>query len=154
MNIVLFQPDIPQNTGNIARTCAVTGSKLHIIKPCGFSFDDKTLKRAGLDYWPLLSKEIHESLEDFLLKYGDKSICLITTKGDKNYDEIPFETDTFILFGRETAGLPEKLHMLYESSRYRIPMKAVEGARSLNLSNSVAIVLYEGMRKKGFLDLE
>ncbi|MBK5251576.1 MAG: tRNA (cytidine(34)-2'-O)-methyltransferase [Peptostreptococcaceae bacterium] len=154
MHIVLFQPDIPQNTGNIARTCAVTGSKLHIIKPCGFNFDDKTLKRAGLDYWPLLSKEIHESLEDFLRKYGNENICLITTKGDKNYDEIPFESDTFILFGRETAGLPEKLHTLYESSRYRIPMKAVEGARSLNLSNSVAIVLYEGMRRNGFLDLE
>jgi len=154
MNIVLFQPDIPQNTGNIARTCAVTGNKLHIIKPCGFNLDDKTVKRAGLDYWPLLSKEIHESLDDFLDKYGDRNICLITTKGDKNYDQIPFEPETFVLFGRETSGLPEKIHEIFSSNRYRIPMKAVKGARSLNLSNSVAIVLYEGMRKNGFKGFE
>jgi len=154
MNIVLFQPDIPQNTGNIARTCAVTGSKLHIIKPCGFNLDDKTVKRAGLDYWSLLSKEIHESLDDFLNKYGNKKICLITTKGDKNYDEIPFEEDIFIIFGRETAGLPERLHHSYKDNRFRIPMKAVDGARSLNLSNSVAIVLYEGARRNNFFDLK
>jgi len=153
MNIVLFQPDIPQNTGNIARTCAVTGNKLHIIKPCGFNLDDKTVKRAGLDYWPLLSKEIHESIDDFLQKYGNRNICLITTKGDKNYDQIPFDSDPFILFGRETSGLLQKIHEIYSHKRYRIPMKAVEGARSLNLSNSVAIVLYEGMRKNGFAGL-
>lgn len=154
MNIVLFQPDIPQNTGNIARTCAVTGSRLHIIQPCGFNLDDKTVKRAGLDYWHLLNKEIHPSLDDFLQKYGNRKIVLITTNGNRMYDQIPFESDLFILFGRETSGLPAILHHRYPDNRYRIPMKSVEGARSLNLSNAVSIVLYEGLRRNGFEGLE
>lgn len=153
MNIVLFQPDIPQNTGNIARTCAVTGATLHIIEPCGFRLDEKAVRRAGLDYWPLLSKEIHSSLEDFLDRHGDKRLCLITTLGDKTYEDIPFGPECFVVFGRESAGLPESLHRRFERDRYRIPMKPLAGARSLNLSNAVSIVLYEGLRQSGFAGL-
>ena len=153
INIVLYQPEIPPNTGNIARTCAITGTKLHLIKPLGFSIDDKYVKRAGLDYWHLLDLEIHESLEIFLEKYGNKKLFLSTTKGAKSYAKVDYTDDCFIVFGKETAGLPESIHNRYKENRIKIPMRNIEAARSLNLSNSVAIVLYEALRQLNFFDL-
>ncbi len=150
MNIVLYQPEIPPNTGNIARTCAITKTKLHLIRPLGFNIDDKTVKRAGLDYWDLLELEVHDSLELFLEKYGDKNIFLSTTKADKYYDQVSYDEDSFIIFGRETSGLPDVLHEKYKEGRIKIPMQNIESARSLNLSNSVAIVLYEALRQLDF----
>src|SRR6056297_933077 len=110
INIVLYQPEIPPNTGNIARTCALTGLKLHLIKPLGFHIDDKSVKRAGLDYWHLLDLEVHESLDDFLLKYGNEEIYLSTTKATQYYTDIEYSDNCFIIFGKETAGLPDDLH--------------------------------------------
>jgi tRNA (cytidine/uridine-2'-O-)-methyltransferase len=110
INIVLYQPEIPPNTGTIARTCAITGIKLHLIKPLGFSIDDKAVKRAGLDYWHLLDLEVHESIEDFLDKYGDEEIYLATTKTDKFYTDVNYSENAYIVFGKETAGLPAWLH--------------------------------------------
>jgi len=154
INIVLYQPEIPPNTGNIARSCAITGSKLHLIKPLGFSIDDKHLKRAGLDYWEFLDLEVHESEQDFFNKYGDKKMYFSTTKATKYYDEFVFEDDCFIVFGRETSGLPQYIHEKYTETRFKIPMKKDERLRSLNLSNSVAIILYEALRQNNFLDLK
>ncbi|MBN2898054.1 MAG: tRNA (uridine(34)/cytosine(34)/5-carboxymethylaminomethyluridine(34)-2'-O)-methyltransferase TrmL [Clostridia bacterium] len=154
INVVLFQPEIPPNTGNIARTCAITGSKLHLIKPLGFSIDDKSVKRAGLDYWHLLDLEVHESLGDFLEKYGDKEIFLSTTKAQKYYDEVVFSDECFIVFGRETSGLPAELHERYKENRIKIPMLQNEAARSLNLSNSAAIIIYEALRQLDFPTLK
>lgn len=153
LNIVLYQPEIPANTGNISRTCAVTGTALHLIKPLGFSIDDKHLKRAGLDYWPLLDLHIYESLEDFLAQHGDKRIFLSTTKAAHHYDQVTFQDGDFIIFGRETAGLPQSLHDAYPDGRILIPMRDIPEARSLNLSNSVAIVLYEALRQLDFAGL-
>lgn len=154
INVVLFQPEIPPNTGNIARTCAITGAKLHLIKPLGFSIDDKSVKRAGLDYWHLLDLEVHESLEDFLDKYGDQDIFLSTTKATQYYDEVEFTKDCFIVFGRETSGLPAELHQRFEDNRIKIPMLQNEAARSLNLSNSAAIIIYEALRQLDFPTLK
>jgi len=153
LNIVLYQPEIPPNTGNIARTCAITGTKLHLIKPLGFSIDDKYVKRAGLDYWHLLDLEVHESLELFLEKYGNEKLFLSTTKGSKCYSNVEYTDNCFIIFGRETAGLPDSIHERYKKNRIKIPMRDIEDARSLNLSNSVAIVLYEALRQLNFFDL-
>jgi len=153
INIVLYQPEIPPNTGNIARSCAITGSKLHLIKPLGFSIDDKHVKRAGLDYWDLLDLEVHESIEAFLEKYSDRQMFFLTTKATKYYHECYFEDDCFIVFGRETSGLPAWLHEAYEERRFKIPMKKDERLRSLNLSNAAAIVLYEALRQNAFFDL-
>ncbi|MBN2261255.1 MAG: tRNA (cytidine(34)-2'-O)-methyltransferase [Clostridiales bacterium] len=153
VEIVLYQPEIPPNTGNIARTCALTGTKLHLIKPLGFSIDSKAVKRAGLDYWHLLDLEVHDSLDDFLVKYGDKKIYLSTTKATKNYSEVDFSEDCLIIFGKETAGLPSSLHENYDKNRFIIPMLVHEDVRSLNLSNSVAIVLYEALRQQNFKQL-
>lgn len=153
VEIVLYQPEIPPNTGNIARTCALTGTKLHLIRPLGFSIDSKAVKRAGLDYWHLLDLEIHDSLDEFLEKYGDKRIFLSTTKANDYYDKIDFSEDCFIIFGRETGGLPDELHNRYSGSRFIIPMLKHDDVRSLNLSNSVAIVLYEALRQQGFNQL-
>lgn len=153
INIVLYQPEIPPNTGNIARTCAITGSKLHLIKPLGFSIDDKQVKRAGLDYWHLLDLEVHESLEAFLDKYGDKSLFFSSTKATRYYHEVCYTDDCFIVFGRETSGLPPMIHEHYPDRRIKIPMLQNEAARSLNLSNSAAIVLYEALRQTGFSSL-
>jgi tRNA (cytidine/uridine-2'-O-)-methyltransferase len=150
IEIVLFEPQIPPNTGNIARTCALTGTKLHLIKPLGFNIDDKTLKRAGLDYWHLLDIEIHESLEDFLLAHGDRNIFLSTTKGDLVHTACDFTGDVMIVFGAETTGLPRSLHERFDSRRFRIPMLDHRDVRSLNLSNSVAIVLYEALRQQNY----
>jgi len=153
INIVLYQPEIPPNTGNIARTCALTGTKLHLIRPLGFSIDSKTVKRAGLDYWHLLDLEIHDSLDDFLGKYGNEAIFLATTKAIVNYSEVRYPNECFIIFGRETGGIPDSLHNRYKENRITIPMLNNEDARSLNLSNSVAIVLYEALRQKKFEQL-
>lgn len=153
INIVLFEPEIPQNTGNIARTCAATGSNLHLIKPLGFSISDKYLKRAGLDYWDLVTITYYEDLQDFLDKHGDKKIFLSTTKATQYYTDAKFEDDCFIVFGKETKGLPDELHKKYFSNRIKLPMVANEHARSLNLANSVNIVLYEALRQIGFPNL-
>lgn len=153
MNIVLFEPEIPQNTGNISRTCVVTGTKLHLIEPMGFSVDDKQVKRAGLDYWSLLDLEMHKSFADFEKKYGDRPLYFMTTKAESTYSEIDFEEDAFFVFGKETAGFPPYIHEKYADRRFRIPMISHEKARSLNLSNSVCIVLYEALRQHGFPNL-
>lgn len=153
INIVMFEPEIPQNTGNIARSCAATGSRLHLIKPLGFSTSDKYLKRAGLDYWNLVDITYYEDLEDFLNQHGNELIYLSTTKANKFHTDAEFKDDCYIIFGKETAGLPEELHQRYEDNRIRIPMINNESARSLNLSNSVNIVLFEALRQINFPEL-
>lgn len=150
INIVLYQPEIPPNTGNIARTCALTGLKLHLIKPLGFHIDDKSVKRAGLDYWHLLDLEVHESLDDFLMKYGNEEIYLSTTKATQYYTDVEYSDNCFIVFGKETAGLPDDLHKKYKSNEIKIPMRSHKDVRSLNLSNSVAIIAYEVIRQTGY----
>lgn len=154
INVVLYQPEIPPNTGNIARTCAITGAKLHLIKPLGFSIDEKSVRRAGLDYWHLLDLEVHESLDDFLEKYGDEQIFLSTTKAEKYYDDVSYTENCFIVFGRETSGLPPVMHERYKENRIKIPMRQNEAARSLNLSNSAAIIIYEALRQLDFPTLK
>ena len=150
VNIVLYQPEIPPNTGNVARTCALTGTKLHLIKPLGFSIDDKTLKRAGLDYWELLDLEVHESIEDFLGKYGSEVMYFSTTKATQFYSDVVYPEGCFIIFGKETAGLPQWLHEAYPERRIKLPMRVDPRVRSLNLSNAVNIILYEALRQQGF----
>mgnify|MGYP001040705883 FL=1 len=156
LNIVMVEPEIPQNTGNIARTCAAIGAKLHLVKPLGFEITDKYLKRAGLDYWDKLEIEIHESLAEFLEKYKpeEHSMYFSTTKGQKCYADVNYTSseEIFLLFGKETKGLPEDLLQKYIKNTIRIPMR--EHLRSLNLSNSVAIVAYEVYRQVGFDALE
>lgn len=154
IHIVLVEPEIPPNTGNIARSCAATGAKLHLVKPLGFSIDDKTLKRAGLDYWPYVDLEVHESLEEFLKKYKDMPMYLATTKGIRRYTDVFYEENAMILFGRETAGLPRTLIEEYKDRTIRIPMSKDTRLRSLNLSNSANIVLFEALRQQNFPDLE
>lgn len=151
LNIVLYQPEIPQNTGNIARTCVLTNSTLHLIKPMGFKIDDKQVKRAGLDYWSELKLEMHESYEEFMKKYGDKRIFLATTHGGVHYDEVLFKEGDFIMFGRESSGVPEEVHNSHEG--IRVPMIKTS-TRSLNLSNTVAIVAYEALRQIGFPEMK
>lgn len=146
-NIVLVEPEIPQNTGNIARTCAATGARLHLVKPLGFAIDDKSLKRAGLDYWHLLDVTVYENIDEFFLKNPDGNKWYLTTKGAKRYDQASFCDGDYFIFGKETKGLPEELlHDNYDHA-LRIPM--IAEARSLNLSNSVAIVVYEAIRQNG-----
>ena len=152
MHIVLVNPEIPQNTGNIARTCAATGAMLHLIKPLGFELSDKYLKRAGLDYWHMMTLEVHESWEDFLSKYPDARLHYATTKAPRDYCGAQFMDGDFLVFGRETKGLDEELLARNYEKCIRIPMRS--DARSLNLSNSVAIVLYEALRQQGFPNLE
>jgi len=150
LNIVLVEPEIPQNTGNIARTCAATGSSLHLVKPLGFSIDDKHVKRAGLDYWDLLDLHIYESLDDFFCKNDPSKCYFATTKGHKSYSEFNFQEGAYLLFGKETAGLPKDILSKYPDRTMRIPMVENERARSLNLSNSVAIIVYEALRQLNF----
>lgn len=150
VNIVMFEPEIPANTGNIARTCGITGCSLHLIKPFGFSLSDKMLKRAGLDYWDLLDVQYYEDLDEFLDEHGDSDIYLSTTKASKFYTDVKYTDDCFIIFGKETAGLPERLHEKYREGRIKIPMINDPKARSLNLSNSVNIVVFEALRQLGF----
>ena len=146
MHIVLVEPEIPGNTGNIARLCAATGCHLHLVRPLGFSVEDKYLKRAGLDYWDLVDVHYYDSVYEVLEKYKDNAKFLLTTKAHKRYTEVCYEKDSLLIFGNETAGLPEKLRMEYEDCCVRIPM--IAEARSLNLSNSVAIVAYEALRQQ------
>lgn len=148
MNIVLHQPEIPQNTGNIARTCAVTNSVLHLIKPLGFSVDDKYLKRSGLDYWNLLDIRYYDNFQDFLNKNPNARIFMATTKSKQTYVDVKYEADDFIMFGRESAGIPEEILLDYKDTCVRIPMMG--DTRSLNLSNSVAIIIYEALRQQNF----
>jgi len=152
MNIVLVEPEIPQNTGNIARTCAVTDSSLHLIRPLGFSTDDKYLKRAGLDYWHLLDIHYYDNLQELFTKYPDNNFYFSSKKVTRSYDKINYQIDDFILFGKETEGLPEKLLKDNIDNCIRIPM--LECARSLNLSNSVAIIIYEALRQLNFETLK
>ena len=152
INLVLVEPEIPQNTGNIARTCAATGCKLHIVKPMGFTIDDKKLKRAGLDYWHLLGIQYYENLDDFFDKNKNGRFFYSTTKGINTYSEVSYKDDDFILFGKETKGLPEELLIQNKENCIRIPM--IDEARSLNLSNAVAIVAYEALRQTGFQQLK
>ena len=151
-NIVLVEPEIPQNTGNIARTCAATGAKLHIVKPMGFEINDKHLKRAGLDYWHLLDVRYYENLDDFFEKAGDARFFYATTKAPAVYSDVEFSDGDYILFGKETKGLPEELLYKDRERCIRIPM--IDEARSLNLSNSVAIVIYEALRQNDFMSLK
>ncbi|KEI11643.1 tRNA methyltransferase [Clostridium novyi B str. ATCC 27606] len=154
LNIVLFEPEIPQNTGNIGRTCVLTNSKLHLIKPLGFNIDDKSVKRAGLDYWPYLKLEIHESFDDMIRKYPDANIYLSTTKEAKyHHDEVNYKEGDFIVFGRESSGLPNYIRDRYIENRIRVPMIRTT-MRSLNLSNTVSIVAYEALRQLGFPEMK
>ena len=152
MNIVLHEPEIPENTGNIGRTCVATGSALHLIKPLGFVIDDKHLKRAGLDYWPKLEYYVYENYEDFCEKHPGIRMFYATTKAHQTYSEVNFGPDDYIMFGKESAGIPEEILVDHEEDCIRIPMG--HDIRSLNLSNSVAIVLYEALRQNGFPGME
>jgi len=152
INIVLHEPEIPANTGNIGRSCVATGSVLHLIKPLGFSISDKMLKRAGLDYWDKLDVRIYEDFEDFLDKNPGVRIYMATTKARKTYADVSYEDGAFIMFGKETAGIPEEILLDYPETSVRIPM--VKDNRSLNLSNAVSIILYEALRQQGFSGLE
>lgn len=154
IHIVFVEPEIPPNTGNIARTCAATGSVLHLVEPLGFSIDDKSVKRAGLDYWPYVKLEVHESLEAFLHKYGQRRMFLATTKAKKHYGEIQYRDGDMILFGKETAGLPKEFIEANMEKTVRIPMSKDTRLRSLNLSNSANIILFEALRQLGFPNLE
>ncbi|MGE4483610.1 MAG: tRNA (cytidine(34)-2'-O)-methyltransferase [Oscillospiraceae bacterium] len=148
VNIVLVEPEIPMNTGNIARTCAATGSRLHLVKPLGFDISDRAVKRAGLDYWHLVEIFVYENIDEFFSKNGDENIWLSTTKAPRPYCEADFADGCYILFGKETAGLPSSLRERYRDRCIRIPM--VNEARSLNLANSAAILCYEALRRQGF----
>ena len=148
LNIVLHEPEIPANTGNIGRTCVATGTRLHLIKPLGFDISDKAVKRAGLDYWPKLDVTVYESYEDFLEKNPGAKIYYATTKGPQTYVDVQYEEDCFIMFGKESAGIPEEILVNHPDTCVRIPM--IGETRSLNLSNSVAIVLYEALRQNNF----
>ena len=152
MNIVLVEPEIPQNTGNIARTCAVTDSSLHLVRPLGFSTDDKYLKRAGLDYWQFLDIYYYDSIQEFFKKNTGGNFYFSTKRAPNSYDQISYQLNDFILFGKETEGLNKKLLKENIENCIRIPM--INQARSLNLSNSVAIILYEAMRQLNFKNLK
>lgn len=148
VDIVLVEPEIPHNTGAIARTCAATGARLHLVKPLGFDISDKMVKRCGLDYWHLVDITVYENLDEYFSKMGDDKLFLATTKAPRSYAEADLSGDVTLMFGKETAGLPEWLREKYRDSCIRIPM--IEEARSLNLSNSVAVLAYEALRQQGF----
>ncbi len=152
LNIVLVEPEIPQNTGNIARTCAATGAKLHLVRPMGFEVDDKKLKRAGLDYWYLLDITYYENLQDFFEKNQGGKFFYFTTKAQKCHSDVEYPDNAYLVFGKETKGLPEELLLKNKESCVRIPM--IDDARSLNLSNSVAIAVYETLRQWDYPELQ
>ena len=152
IDIILLEPEIPMNTGNIARTCAATGSRLHLIKPLGFDISDRAVKRAGLDYWHLVEVSVYENVEEFFAKNGDENLWLATTKAPRSYAEADFTGDVKLMFGKETAGLPEQLRERYYDRCLRIPIRAE--ARSLNLANSAAILCFEALRQQGFPHLK
>lgn len=151
INIVLHEPEIPQNTGNIARTCAATGASLHLIRPLGFAIDNAKLKRAGLDYWDKLDITYYDGLEDFYTKHPNSKIYYFSTKARHCYTDVKYPEDTYIMFGKETKGLPEEILKKNPDTCVRIPMR--NNLRSLNLSNSVAIAVYEILRQKEFSGL-
>ena len=151
-NIVLHEPEIPQNTGNIARTCAAVGASLHLIRPLGFTVDDKKLKRAGLDYWNLLDITYYDGLDDFFEKNPDAKVFYYTTKAKNRYTDVIYPDPVYIMFGKESKGLPEDLLYNNPDNCVRIPMR--DGLRSLNLSNSVAVAVYEILRQSDFCDLK
>lgn len=148
LHIVLHEPEIPQNTGNIARTCAVTGAHLHLIRPLGFEIDDKKMKRSGLDYWDKLGVSFYDSLEDFYKQNPDASVYYFSTKAPRNFTEVSYPSNVYLMFGKESKGLPETLLEQHPDTCVRIPMR--DTLRSLNLSNSVAIATYEVLRQNKF----
>ena len=154
LNVVLVEPEIPQNCGNIARTCAATGSRLHLVRPLGFDISERAVKRAGLDYWHLVEVFDYENLEDFLHKHPESVAggWLATTKAPRDYSQAAFSPDCWLFFGKETAGLPEAFRMANYDRCIRLPMR--QEARSLNLSNSVAILVYEALKQNGFPGLQ
>ena len=148
MNVVLLEPEIPANTGNIGRTCVATGTKLHLIEPMGFRLNQKEIKRAGLDYWKDLDLAVYDSYQDFIEKNPNAKIYMATTKAQKAFTHVDYEPDCFIMFGKESAGIPEELLLANKENTIRIPM--VGDIRSLNLGNSVAVVLCEALRQNNF----
>lgn len=148
MNIVLHEPEIPANTGNIGRTCVATGTSLHLIKPLGFDISDKAVRRAGMDYWKELDLRVYENFEEFVEKNPGARIYMATTKARKAYTEVEYKENDFIMLGKESAGIPEEILVKYEETSVRIPM--IGEIRSLNLSNSVSIILYEALRQQDF----
>jgi len=154
IHIVFVEPEIPPNTGNIARTCAATGSVLHLVEPLGFSIDEKSVRRAGLDYWQFVQLEVHKSLADFLDLYGDRTMYLATTKGEKRYSDIIYKDGDMLVFGKETAGLPKYFVEENKERTIRIPMSMDTRLRSLNLANSANIVLFEALRQLDFPNLK
>lgn len=152
LNIVLFEPEIPANTGNIGRTCVATGTRLHLIEPLGFRLNEKSIKRAGMDYWEHLDVTRYINFEEFLEKNPDAKIYMATTKGQHVYTEVNYEPDCYIMFGKESAGIPEEILVQYPDNCIRIPM--LSEIRSLNLSNSVAVVLYEALRQNQFASMQ
>ncbi|MCI2105930.1 MAG: tRNA (cytidine(34)-2'-O)-methyltransferase [Intestinimonas sp.] len=151
LNIVLVEPEIPMNTGNIARTCAATRSRLHLVKPLGFDISDRAVKRAGLDYWPMVDLRVYENLDDLFSQNSISDLWLATTKAPRSYNQAQFRDGCWLFLGKETAGLSLDFRMAYYERCLRIPMRA--DARSLNLANSVAIVAYEALRQLGFPQL-
>ncbi len=151
IHIVLVSPEIPQNTGNIARTCAATGCALHLVKPLGFSIDDKHLKRAGLDYWDKVTVGVYESFEELEQRYPEAQFYPVETEGSRFHTEIAYPEDVFFVFGRETKGLPKEIIEKYADTLVRLPMR--KGLRSLNLSNAAAVMVYEALRQRGFTGL-
>ncbi|MDF2821560.1 MAG: tRNA (cytidine34-2-O)-methyltransferase [Clostridiales bacterium] len=152
MNIILLEPEIPANTGNIGRTCVATNTALHLIKPLGFDINEKALKRAGLDYWDKLDVKIYEDFEDFLQQNPGAKIYMATTKAKHTYADVKYEENSFIMFGKESAGIPENILYNNEETCIRIPM--ANSIRSLNLSNSVSVILYEALRQQEFKQLQ
>lgn len=152
MNIVLLEPEIPSNTGNIGRTCVATGTRLHLIEPLGFRLNEKAIQRAGMDYWKDLDVTTYLDYEDFLARNPGAKIYMATTKAKQIYTDVRYEEDCFIMFGKESAGIPEEILVRHPDTAVRIPMN--EDIRSLNLANSVAIVLYEALRQQGFAHMQ
>lgn len=152
VHVVLHEPEIPQNTGNIARTCAATGASLHLIKPLGFSLDDKQMKRAGLDYWDKLDVHIYVNLDEFYAKNEGAVVYYFSKKAHHVYTEVNYPSEVYLMFGKETKGIPEDVLRAHEAFTVRMPMR--EGLRSLNLSNAVAIGVYEALRQHGFEGLQ
>lgn len=148
MNIVLLEPEIPANTGNIGRTCVATGTRLHLIEPLGFDISDKAVRRAGMDYWKALDLAVYKNFEEFLHKNPNAKLYMATTKAKRAYTEVSYEPDAYIMFGKESAGIPEEILLDYQDTCVRIPM--IGDIRSLNLGNSAAIVLYEALRQNNF----
>ncbi len=152
INIVLLEPEMPANTGNIGRTCVATGARLHLIDPLGFHLDEKSLKRAGMDYWSKVDYKRYIDFSDFVKQNGSPKIFMATTKAPKIYTEVRYDENAYIMFGKESAGIPEELLIENKENCIRIPM--LDGIRSLNLSNSVAVILYEALRQNGFRNMQ